>query len=84
MHGETPREAMDRAATHLLDKILEPGCTLSPPHDLLENTCVRVDDEWLVFRRMDEEGRMVLSRAGSACEWTHVPDQAVYVTATPF
>lgn len=85
MTAETPDEAMQRASTHLLDQILEPGCTLSPPHDLLPNRCVKVDDQWVVFRRLDEDGRMVVTKAGSCAEWTYTPEpHELVMTAEPF
>lgn len=82
---ETPAEAAQRVATHLLDQILEPGCTLSPAHDLLPNRCIKAAGEWVVFDGLDEDGHLVLRRAGSPIAWTYEPtDGEVFVSCEPF
>lgn len=85
MSAETPEQAAQRVTTHILDAVLEPGCTLSPPHDLLPNRCVKVAGEWVVFKRLDENGHLVVAKAGSCIEWTYEPTAGeTFISAEPF
>ena len=63
----------------------EVGCTLSPPHDLLRNSCVKVAGEWCVFKRLDERGHLVVAKPGTCAEWTYEPTYGeTFLTAEPF
>lgn len=63
----------------------EEGCTLSPPHDLLRNSCVKLAGEWVVFRRLDDRGHLVVSKPGSCAEWTYEPSYGeTFLTCEPF
>lgn len=86
--AETARQAMDRVTRSFLESIrddIEPDCTLSPPHDLVPNICVKLAGEWVTYRRTDERGHLVVAKPGSACEWTYEPtDGELIPWSTPF
>lgn len=85
MQGESAHDAAMRVAQSVLDEALEPGSTPSPPHDLLPNTCVKVAGEWVVFRRLDDRGHLVVGRPGTVIEWTYEPtDGELILSAEPF